>query len=281
MARNIEEIHAGLISNFQAQPELAAANSTSSRAVWRLFLYVQAVAILILEQIIDVFKAENEDKISKAIPNTAAWLTDRVFKFQYSSTNPQVIQLIDLVPQYSVYAPELQIVSRCSVVSTLANKVVVKVAKQEPPIKLTTSEKNALQDYVTTIGAVGVTYQVTSADADRLYIKADVFYNGQYSSVISDSVKAAINKYLAELPFNGQIKVSDIEIAIRSANGVSDCLISDLIIRDNGTAFASGTHLIKDKTTISRIYQTIAGYVVAEDTAGQTLDDSLNFVPYV
>lgn len=281
MARSISEIHAGLIADFQAQPELAAANSTSNRAVWRLFLYVQAVGIMLLEQIIDVFKAETEDKISKAIPNTAAWLTDRVFKFQYSSTNPQVIQLIDLVPQYAVYAPELQIVSRCSVVSTLSNRVIIKVAKNEPPVKLTAPEVSALQDYVTTIGAVGVTYSATSTDPDRIYIKADVFYSGQYSSVISDSVQAAINNYLASLPFNGQIKVSDIEIAIRSANGVSDCLISDLIIRGSATPFASGTHLIQDKTTISRIFQSIAGYVVAEDTVGQTLDDSLTFVPYV
>jgi hypothetical protein len=281
MARTIEQIQAGIISDFQAQPELAAANSTSARAIWRLFTFVQATAILILEQIIDVFRAETDDKISKAIPNTASWLTQKVFQFQYSATNPQIVQLIDFAPQYPVMAPELQIITRCSVISTLANKVIVKVAKQDPPVKLVPLEVAALQDYITTIGAVGVFYKVTSSDPDRLYVDADVYYNGQYSSVIQDSVKAAINNYLANLPFNGQIKASDLEISIRAVNGVSDCLIKNLKIRDSSTTFENGTYLIQNKTTISRIFQTVAGYVISEDTVGQTLDDSLNFIPYV
>jgi hypothetical protein len=281
MARSIEIIQAGLIADFQAQPELAAANSTSNRAVWRLFLFVQATAIMILEQIIDVFKSENETKISKAIPNTQSWITDKVFQFQYSSTNPQIVQLVDFAPVYPVIDKSLQLITRCSVISTVSNRVIIKAAKKEPPEKLTPTEVSSLQDYINTIGAIGISYTATSSDPDRLYINADIYYNGQYSSIISDSVKAAINNYLATLPFNGQIKASDLEIAIRAVNGVSDCLISNLKIRSDVTSFDDGTFLIQNKTTISRIFQTIAGYVVSEDESGQTLDDSLNFISYV
>ena len=57
MSRTVEQIQQSIITDFQAQPELAQANSTSTRAIWRLFTFVQASAILLLEQIIDIFKS--------------------------------------------------------------------------------------------------------------------------------------------------------------------------------------------------------------------------------
>ena len=281
MARDINTIQAGLIADFQAQPELAQANSTSRRAIWRLLMFVQAGAILILEQIIDIFRAETASAIASAIPNTASWITKKVFDFQYSAINPQIVQLIDFSPVYPLVDASLTIVSRCSVVSTISNRVIVKVAKNEPPQALNNLEVSALQDYINTIGTAGITYTVTSGISDKLYINADVYYNGQYSSIIQTSVIDAINTYLANLPFNGQLKISDLELVIRAVNGVSDCLINDIKMRADSTIFADGTYLVQNKTTIARIFQTISGYVTEETTAGYTFSDSLNFISYV
>lgn len=281
MARTQQQIQAALVADFQAQPELAAANSTSNRAIWRLFLFVVSGGLLLLEQIIDIFRAETETKIAAAIPNTKAWLTAKVLEFQYDDTNPQILYLDNYAPKYPTVAPQLRIVTRCSVVSTIANRVVVKVAKNNPPEALDSTQISSLQDYVNTIGTAGISYTVTSGAADKIYIDADIYYNGQYSSVIQASVIAAINNYLVSLPFNGILKISDIEIAIRNVEGVSDCLINNLKLRDDATAFDDGTFLVQNKTVISRLFPTIAGYVVGEDTSGQTLSDSLNFVSYV
>lgn len=220
-------------------------------------------------------------KIAAAIPNTKAWLTAKVFEFQYDDTNPQILYLDNYAPKYPTAAPQLRIVTRCSVVATIANRVVVKVAKNNPPEALDSTQIASLQDYVNTIGTAGISYTVTSTAADKIYIDADIYYNGQYSSLIQSSVTDAINGYLAALPFNGILKISDIEIAIRNVEGVSDCLINNLKLRDDATVFADGTFLVQNKTVISRLFPTIAGYVVGEDTAGQTLLDSLNFMSYV
>jgi hypothetical protein len=278
MARTIEQIQASIISEIQATPELAEANSTSRRAIWRLFAYVQASAILLLEQIIDVFVAQNDIKISKAIPATATWLNAKVFEFQYSATNPQIVQLVNFAPVYPVIDSSLRLISRCSVVTTISNQVIIKVAKNEPPVALTSTELVSLQSYINNIGIVGVNYSCQSLVSDKIHIEAEIYFDGQYSTVIAGTVKNSINNFLSDLSFNGNLKVSDIELAIRNVVGVNDVLFKNIKMRSDSTPFVDGTFLVQNNTVISRIFPTIAGYVVEETTAGQTFTDKLTFI---
>jgi hypothetical protein len=274
MSRTIEQIQSSIISDVQAQPELAEANTNSRRGIWRLITFVQASAILLLEQIIDVFKEENEIKINSAIPATTSWITNKVFNFQYSATNPQVVQLVDLVPSYPIIDSSLRIITRCSVVTTISGQVIIKSAKSDPPVALSNTELSSLQSYVNIIGVPGIKYTCLSSDADRVYIDADIYYDGQYSTVINGTVQSTINTFLSKLPFNGQLKVSDLELAIRNITGVNDILFKNLKVRANSTAFASGTFLIQNNTVISRLFPTIAGYVVLEDL----VSNNFNFI---
>jgi len=278
MARTIEQIQAGIIADIQATPELAEANSTSRRAIWRLFTFVQASAILLLEQFIDVFIAENDVKISKAIPATASWINAKVLEFQYSATNPQIVQLVNFAPAYPVTDTSLRLITRCSVVTTIANKVIVKVAKREPPTALTSTELSSLQSYINNIGIIGVNYNCQSLPSDKLMIDAEIYYDGQYSTVISSTVINAINVFLSKLSFNGVLKVSDIELAIRNVVGVNDVLLKNIRMRGDATAFNDGTFLVQNNTVISRLFPTISGYVVGEITVGNTFTDKLTFI---
>ena len=278
MARTIEQIQAGIIADIQATPELAEANSTSRRAIWRLFTFVQASAILLLEQIIDVFIAENDAKISKAIPATASWINSKVLEFQYSATNPQIVQLVNFAPAYPITDTSLRLISRCAVVTTISNQVIIKVAKNNPPTSLTSTELSSLQSYINNIGVVGVSYNCQSLPSDKLMIDAEVYYDGQYSTVISGTVIGAINTFLAKLSFNGVLKVSDIELAIRNVVGVNDVLLKNIKMRSDATAFNDGTFLIQNNTVISRLFPTVSGYVVGETTSGNTFNDKLTFI---
>jgi hypothetical protein len=274
MSRTIEQIQSSIISDIQAQPELAEANTNSRRGIWRLITFVQASAILLLEQIIDVFKEENEIKINSAIPATTSWITKKVFDFQYSATNPQVVQLVDLVPSYPIVDSSLRIITRCSVVTTISGQVIIKSAKSEPPVALSNTELSSLQSYVNIIGVPGIKYTCFSSESDRVYIDVDIYYDGQYSTVISGTVQNTINTFLSKLPFNGQLKVSDLEFAIRNTIGVNDILFKNLKVRANSTTFETGTFLIQNNTVISRLFPTIAGYVVLEDL----VSNNFNFI---
>jgi hypothetical protein len=74
------------------------------------------------------------------------------------------------------------------------------------------------------------------------------------------------------------LKISDIEIVIRSVVGVDDVLIKNLRMRSDATAFIDGTFLIQNNTVISRVFPTVSGYIVQETTAGQTFADKLTFI---
>lgn len=275
MARSIEQIQANIILDVQAQPELSGTlTNNSRRAIWRLITFVQASAILLLEQIIDVFRAENEVVISQAIPATPSWIAKKAFEFQYSAVTPQVIHLDNFYPVYPVTNTSLRIVTRCSVQTTISNKVIIKTAKQEPPVALNSLELASLQSYINLIGIAGVNYVCFSTEADRVYIDASIYYDGQYSTVIEGTVNNAINTFLSKLQFNGQLKISDLEFAIRNITGVNDVLVNNIIIRPNTTPFANGTFLVQNKTLISRLFQTISGYVVLEDT----VSNNFNFI---
>jgi hypothetical protein len=279
MARDIDLIQKGIIADVQATPELQQeASNNSKRAKWRLWTRIQATAILVLEQIIDFFKEEIEVKISKATPGTAEWFTDKIYSFQYSATNPQVIQLINFAPQYPIVNKDLQIISRCSVITALSNQVTIKVAKQNPPVALTNLELAALQSFVDKIGVQGVDYNCNSSNSDKIYINADIFYTGQYASVIKNNVKEAINIFLSKIPFDGKFKVLDLELAIKNVLGVQDVLIKNLKVRPDNLIFLNGLYLVQNKTTISRLINLLSGYVVEETTVGFTFDDSLNFI---
>lgn len=279
MARTIDLIQKGIIENVQATPELQQeATNDSKRAKWRLWTRVQATAILVLEQIIDFFKDEIEVKISKGIPGTAEWLTDRIFNFQYSSINPQIVQLLNFAPQYPIINNDLKIISRCSVVTALSNQVTIKVAKFNPPVALTNLELSSLQSYLDKIGVQGIDYNCNSSDPDRIFIEGDIFYNGQYASVIKTNVNVAINFFLSKIPFDGKFKILDLELAIKNALGVQDVLIKNLKIRPNNLIFVNGLFLVQNRTTISRLASLLSGYVVEEDTPTKTFNDTLNFI---
>jgi hypothetical protein len=89
----------------------------------------------------------------------------------------------------------------------------------------------------------------------------------------------AINTFFASLPFDGSMKLLDLEIAIRNVQGVNDVVFQNVQARADGTSFGSGTYLVQSQTVVGRIWPTVAGYIVGETTSGQTLANTLNFIP--
>ena len=278
MARSVEQINNEIIAKVESTAELSELTSSSRRSIWRLFAWVIAYIQSLFEQKTDLFKSEIETIVDYSVPNTASWLQQKAFKFQYDAVTPQVITLVDLVPTYPIVNEDLQIVSRCSVKADLSNNVKIKVAKSEPPVALTSGERSALQDYINVIGCAGINYLVSSGTSDKLYIQADIYYQGQYSAIISDNVISAIENYLSQLPFDGQLLVSDLERTIRQTTGVKDVVLKNVRARANGTALSSASYLVQSNAVISRNWNTVAGYIVGETTASNTLADTLNFI---
>jgi hypothetical protein len=179
---------------------------------------------------------------------------------------------------YPIVDTTKQIVTRCSVNTEINKQVSIRVAKENPPVKLTTAEVNALSSYVTLIGNAGVTYNVISLDPDLIEINADIYYNAQYSAIISDSMTNAINTFLANIDFNGAIYVGKLEDAMRGVAGVNDVKINVLNVRASFETYAQ-THTLYNLSTgiNNRLYQPYAGYIITETQTSHTLTDTLTY----
>jgi hypothetical protein len=249
--------------------------TTPSRvAKWRLFFYIVAFGIWVHEGLQELLRTEIETIVAKAAPATPGWIQQKVFEFQYSATTEQIATLIDFIVEYPTVDETLRIITRCSV-KTFPNRVVgIKVAKQEPPVPLNSTEMIAAASYVQLFLPAGVRANIISMDADRLFLDADIYYDGQYSSVIQQNVIAAIDTFLAKFSkqlFDGTLPVSWLEDAIQAVPGVRDIIINEVRARDNGTPFANAFIVIRQ-------WQTVAGYIIQEDTAGNTFADTLTFI---
>ena len=275
MARTTSEIYNSIITAKEADANLSELTSNSQTSIWRLWAYITAVAINLFEQIQDSFKVDIQNIAKTIVPGTPSWLRQKAIEFQYSSTSPQNLILVDLVPTYPVIDESLRIITRVSVTDSSNLTANVKVAKNDPPEPLSLLEKNALIDYLDTIRFVGTSINVINLEADRLYINANIYYDGAYSSVIEDNVKNALKEYLKNLSsfenFNGVVRNSAIVDTIQKVEGVTDVLLTQTKGRANATSFANAT-------IINLKYETFSGYIVEEDTAGKTFDDTLTFI---
>jgi hypothetical protein len=279
MARSIAVVHDQIMNGIANDPVLGSKLTSPSKvAFYRLIAYIVAVAICLLEQVIDIYKLSIETTVAKASPASAAWLQDKILKFQYSSNvaTPQIVFIDQTTFEiaYPIVNPDLRIITRCAVITTGNKTVAIKVAKSEPPTPLSGPEVTALTAYVAAHGAAGIFYSIVNLDADLIGISAKVMYNGQYSAVIASAVKAAINSYLGNLPFNGIVRVSGIEDAIQAVSGVVDVIITEVTGRPDdvaypGTVISSGTFS----------YQPKSGYLVEETEPGKGFDDLIQYIP--
>lgn len=282
MARQVNDILNELIATKNTIVELNVYNSTSRRAIWRLWLYVVAVSIAVLEQLQDLYVAQVEAIVARSAAASKLWIQNKMFEFQYSATDPQVVQLIDTIPQYPNVDSDLRIITACAVTSPFPNSVKIKVATGSPYVALSGGEISAAQDYINTIGSAGINYVVESNNPDRLFIEGEIFYRGQYSAVIQTNVITALNAYFQQLSiinFNGALKISDLEGIIRNVVGVNDLVLVNVSGRADSVSFGSGTNLIVNRTLVNREYNSVAGYLIQEDTSGETFADKLTFTP--
>lgn len=288
MARTVSDIQtaieAELVANFATIGITLNTTKWSKRNILRLLCFTFATTSAYIEQLMDALKLQIETTASQSASSSPLWLQAQMFLFQYSATSPQVVQLIKTVPQYPVVNPTLRIITACSVTSITPNEVTIKVAKTVNGsfAKLDPStELASAQGYVNLKGTVGINYTVVSKDSDKIYVNANIYYQGQYSAVISTNVIAALNTFLQNLSFtnfDGILKMTDLEATIRNVVGVNDVILINVKGREDLSAFSAGIDLIKNQTTIRRLWRMVAGYASAETTVGYTFADSLNFI---
>ncbi|WPC10731.1 hypothetical protein LEQ05_12815 [Riemerella anatipestifer] len=83
MARSIEEIQDEILTAKANEPALQELNSSSKTSIWRLWVYITAFAIWVLEKLFDAHKAEVFEALRQLKPHTARWYRNKALAFQY------------------------------------------------------------------------------------------------------------------------------------------------------------------------------------------------------
>lgn len=288
MARTLSDIYASLITEKNAQATLNGLQpnveslqtmltnlTTQSKvASWRLMLAVVAVALWAHEQLWDVAKAQLIDLADKAQAGTLRWYRDQCLYFQYGDT------LIWLNGKYQYFTIDatLQIVQRAACVEAGGN-LIIKVAKLVSGVvtPLSIPELAAFTAYINQIKYAGTVTQVVSAPADKLKLQYKVYYNplvlAADGTLLSDGstkpAEVAINDFITNLPFNGQLKLSAIDDALQAATGVVDI----------SRTLAEATYGLLPYTTIVDFYYPNAGYLNID--AAYPLASNITYIPAV
>lgn len=279
MARSQDSIRTLMDDAQAAESGLASLNNPSQTSIFNLEKDIVAQVTNLHEQLWDELRDDLEAQMTAAPPASPAWIQSQVLKFQYDATNPQVLQLINFAPNYPTIDEGLRIVTRCSVKTDLNKIVKIKVAKSDPPTTLAGLEYSSLTGYLNNIMPAGVGFDLVNLSGDRLYVNAEVFYNGEYTSSIQSNVEAAINDYLANIPFDGLVRISELEDSIQAVPGVTDVKLKTIKARPNTTVLASAITIYDVITTPTnaRIWDTVSGWIISEDTALNTLADTITY----
>jgi len=307
MARSIPVIYQQLLAAKQAQSlpgyPLAPLNSNSQVSIWNLWLWITAVGQNLFEQLCDLFTSDIETLIYNAPVFTPQWIVQMCKNYQYSATTPQVLQLNAsatypyLTIGYPVVNSSLCPITQAAVTSNTNHELIIKVTSATGPLDgiavpsgIPGPIYNGLVSYLNQILTPDTQYQIYNENADVIFISAAIYYNASYSGVIRANVQAAINNYLASIPFNGNIYVSGLEEAILGVAGVSDIILNDVYLRKATDAAPTGgtaplvppsnelNQLIAGKKLINRTLPTYAGYIIPETTPNYTLNDYLSFI---
>ena len=277
MARTIQEIQTLILQAKAQEPTLNELNSTSKVAIWRLWIYIIAVAIWSLEKLFDLHRADIDRRLSELKPHTARWYRSKALAFQYG---------FDLLPDSDKFnntghteeqIEASKIVKYSAVVeSPNEGRLIVKIAGEqgEQLQPITDAQKQAFEAYLQEIKDAGVRLSVVNYQPDVLHLQMKIVYdplvldsNGQSIIHATKPIETAIKDYLKRLPFNGELVLAHLIDELQQAEGVR---IPHLVLAQSKHIGTNGNYGAFEAIEISKI-----------PTAGYFTIDNFNDITYV
>ena len=276
------EIKAEIRTNTVFDNYLFVEDGGSALSIFNAFIDVSAAMIQLTEVVFDAFQNTITSIADRAASGNSQWIRQQMFNFQ----NGDVVQLdSNYAPYYTVPNDTLKIITRAAVSERSGGGVDIKIAKGIAPAlaALSAPELQAVKDYwfgttlAEGVGFAGISTNFISSDPDRMKVAANIYYQGQYlEATVKTNVIAAINNFFATFSddaFDGTVFVIRMTDAIQAVAGVSRIEYTEIKARDNATAYASAANV-----DFQGFYRTQAGYLISEDTASQTLTDTITMV---
>lgn len=277
MARELEEIQESILNHKAAtdslsplevltnreQNTLDGLTSTSKVALWRLWVYIVAMAHFAVETLFDTFKIQIQSLIDLNQIHTSIWYRERVLEYQHGFPFEQETGSYNNIGVDTGLINASLIISSASV-EELAGRLKIKVAKTENNklAPLSPEELLGLSVYLEKVKDAGNRLLIISREPDELQLNLDILFdplvldgNGaRLDGTNDDPVGEAIEAYLSNLEFNGEFIVKNLEDRLEAVEGV--------VIADTQSSSARfGTNLFQE---IDKTYISDAGYMILD-----------------
>ncbi len=241
MAQTLEEIQNEMLAAKNAEPALAGFTSTSSTAIWLLWIFQFARAVLSIQKRFDLFINLVLTIIKNTKRGTPRWYSNTAKQFQYG---------FNLVPEQDYYdntniAESVVAASKIIAHASFTEEpsIRMKVAKKVGTdlAKLAPAELQAFIAYVKRYKYAGVDLRdvdtvnnlhatITSTDADNLKLGLRIRYNPlvlnnageRLDGADAAPVVTALKNYLQNLDFDGLFSIQKLVDAIQKVEGVND-----------------------------------------------------------
>lgn len=231
MARSVDTIYADLIAKKESDSNLDVLNSTSKTAIWRLWLYIVAYATNVLESLFDKHYTEVTSIITELKPHTMRWYRQKALAFQYGFDLISDTDIFDNRTATEAQIEASKIIKYAAITeATTESRLVLKIATEDSAGKLapiTSGQESAFVPYIEEIKDAGVAITVINYLPDILKLNLRIYYDPLVLTSTGVSIRTgkkpvedALNEFMKELPFNGELVLNSLIDKLQKTEGV-------------------------------------------------------------
>ncbi|MEC3875927.1 nucleotidyltransferase [Chryseobacterium salviniae] len=240
MNKTFEEIFAEMLAEKASKAELSELNSTSKVSIWRLLLQVVSFVIYNFQLAANLHLQEIRDLIASQKVFNLRRYRNEALRFQYGfDLQPETDKFkstyedngVDVIAtDEQIEASKIVKYAACNrVIENSRSKIVMKIAPADLDGVFTTDQMEAFSKYIEEIAPAGDHVTIINYLPDILNFSFKIKYDpmvlkadGMNILTAKYPVQQAIENFLKNLPFNGELSVQKLETAILDVDGVID-----------------------------------------------------------
>ena len=224
----------------------------SKASIENMILYIVAYCAHVLETLYETTKSEIEDKIAQQVPGTCLWYAYKLKEFLYGFDLDEWGEpLTDGRTDQEIASAQV-IKHAVAIDDPATGYLLLKIAGESDGRRCPLPQyETAIRNYILRIKYAGVKTRLINADGDVFNAAIDIWYDPlREPGEVEDKCRAAADRYLQNLPFNGEFSIMALTDALQEVDGAKvvqvqqdECYAIDAggsksYIRDKATPYA-------------------------------------------
>lgn len=237
--KDINEILDRMYTAKASKPELDELTADSKVSVWGNLFWVVAYVIDLLRMMFETHKTEVNEAIRLQKTHTAINIRERLLQFLYGYTLNEEFQKVYLIPgtdEFDTEGMTPEQIAQAKIIKYAAvtesddeKRVICKIATENAGelAPVNSDQFEAVGEYISQIKAAGVPYTIINFLPDLLRLEIRIFRDpmvlsasGMHKVTGQKPVEIALQEFMKELPFNGELILQELANKLEKVEGV-------------------------------------------------------------